>query len=62
MKITFKWLKEQQACSTGINWFIMQDQSEDTVIIRMLIKEDKLRWANWLFSKVQIYKQEFKRD
>ena len=57
MRITREWLKEIDACSEGVDWFHNQKETDGTKVIKKLIKEDRIDWANWticrMFSKKQ---------
>ena len=57
MKITVDWLKEKRACLEGIEWFENQKLSESVDVLKSLIKEDKLDWANWTIVRVMERKQ-----
>ena len=60
MKLTKKWLKNKDACSEGVEWFVEQKERDVAKIIRKLIKdgsEEKLEWANWLITRKFIKKQ-----
>ena len=52
MKITKEWLQEKRACSTGIVWFNTQKESMGLKVVKKLIKENKLDWANWLVVRL----------
>ena len=52
MRITIEWLKEKRSCSEGIVWFENQKLSESVDVLKSLIKEDKLDWANWTIVRV----------
>lgn len=51
MKINEAWLKEVSACSVGVKWFKNQEETDCIKVIKKLIKEDKLDWANWTISR-----------
>ena len=52
MQITEEWLKEKSACSEGIRWFSGCDRTTDMAVLKDLIEEDKLQWANWLICRL----------
>lgn len=52
MKITIKWLKENRACDEGQKWFVAQNKRDGKAVIESLIKENKLRWANWTIVRL----------
>ena len=57
MKITKNWLEEKNACREGINFFISQKETESLIILKNLIEQKKLNWANWLIVRTMTYKQ-----
>ena len=57
MKITKDWLKEKNACGEGVKWFLKQKDSEGIDVVKKLIQEDKLDWANWTIVRIMNYKQ-----
>ena len=57
MKITEKWLKEKQACPEGIVRFNAQDETDGIKIVKKLMPEKKLDWANWLIVRLMDYNQ-----
>jgi hypothetical protein len=57
MKITKEWLKEKSACSEGIEWFLSKKESDSIKVLKALISDDKLDWANWLIVRVMERKQ-----
>ena len=57
MKITEKWLIEQQACMDGVDWFCRQKQDDGLKVVKKLIAASKLDWANWLICRIFDYKQ-----
>ena len=63
-QITEKWLKDKNACSSGLNWFNEQRGENPLnysitgdLLVKLLIKKDKLQWANWLIVRIMAYKQ-----
>ena len=57
MKITKEWLKEKGACDSGFEWFIKQKETDGVEVVKKLITENKLLWANWLIVRIMDYKQ-----
>ena len=61
MKITKGWLKNQMACTGGIDWFEKEvKEASEFELLEKLIKtneKEKLQWANWLLSKLFNRKQ-----
>ena len=57
MRITREWLKEIDACSEGVDWFHNQKETDGTKVIKKLIKEDRIDWANWTICRVFSKKQ-----
>ena len=52
MEITKEWLNEKGACSEGVEWFSHSSHSEPLIVLKNLISEDHLDWANWLIVRV----------
>ena len=57
MKLTEEWLREKSACSEGVEWFLKQKETDVVKVLKKLIKEKKLPWANWTIVRVMNYKQ-----
>ena len=57
MKITKEWLKEKNACQSGIKWFLKQDKTDSIEVLKELVKQDELEDAGWLIVRVMSYKQ-----
>lgn len=58
MEITEEWLKEQEACKKGIEWFKNQEERNPVKLIQWFIENEKhLDWANWLIVRIMDYKQ-----
>ena len=60
MKVTKQYLKNINACSEVIEWFINQKETDSIKIIKKLIKENKLDWANWFICRLFNKKQRVK--
>jgi hypothetical protein len=56
-KISKWWLGKESACSEGIVWFEQQKETDGLKVVKALISEDKLGWANWLIVRIMSYKQ-----
>jgi hypothetical protein len=52
MELTKEWLSEQCACQEGINWFENSGKTESSEVIELLLKDEKLGWANWLVVRL----------
>ena len=52
MNITESWLNEKNACVDGVVWFKAQKKTKAVAVLKALIEEDKLDWANWLIVRV----------
>ena len=52
-KLSAELLKSLEPCYEGYKWYVKNCKStQDTVdIIKMLIKENELDWANWVMSR-----------
>lgn len=59
MKITKKFLEKQNACPEGIGYAVRSKLigEDDIDVIKHLIRDGKLRWANWLIVRVMDYRQ-----
>ena len=57
MKITEQWLIEKKACGKGVEWFKNQEESDGLDVVKKLISENQLSWANWLIVRIMTYKQ-----
>jgi len=57
MEISKEWLEKKNACYSGVDWFTSQRETNDVELIKLLISEDKLVWANWLIARVMTYKE-----
>ena len=57
MKITKKWLEEKNACSSGTDWFLAQEETDGIKVVKQLIQIKRLDWANWLIVRIMDYKQ-----
>lgn len=56
MIITTDWLKEQGACSDGMDWFSLQPQTDGRAVVESLISAEKMEWANWLITRMLDHK------
>ena len=57
MKITKKWLEINEACKEGKAWFFNQKEAEGIKVVKILIKNNNLEWANWLIARILNKKQ-----
>ena len=59
MKINEDWLRNKLACSDVIEWFLEQKEMDGSglKIVRKLMKENRLAWANWLIVRIMDYKK-----
>jgi len=57
MKIDSNWLIEQGACSSGKKWFVYQAERDGEKVVKKLVKEDRLDWANWLVVRLMTHEQ-----
>jgi len=62
MKITLKILKERGACDEGVDWLRKQKSRNLVEVLKLLIKQNRLGWAEWLikmffnFEEIQQYR------
>ena len=52
VKITKKWLKEQGACSGGVDWFMAFGKTDSVDVISGLLEAERFNWANWLIVRL----------
>jgi hypothetical protein len=52
MKVTKEWLQERGACADGYEWFVSQKENRSVKVLRALIADKKLDWANWAIVRV----------
>ena len=52
VKITKKWLKEQGACSAGVDWFMAFGKTDSVDVISGLLEAERFNWANWLIVRL----------
>ena len=64
MKLTKKWLNEKNACSYGMEWFLNQNETDSTNVIKNLLSDEvaqkqtqSIDWANWLIVRVMTHTQ-----
>src|SRR3990167_5852513 len=55
--LTEKWIKKWNPCREGIDWLKNQKERDSLKVLKTLIAEDKLDWANWLMPRVMERKQ-----
>ena len=46
------WLREHGACSGGREWFSGQSETEGLAVIKKLMAENHLDWANWTIARI----------
>src|SRR3990167_165452 len=51
MKITKRWIEKYNPCSRAVEWFWKQKERDNIKVLKKLIAEDKLDWANWAIVK-----------
>jgi len=59
-KLTTRWLRKQEACDDGVEWFESQKETDPIKIIKKLIRYDsdeKLQWANWFIVRLMDKRQ-----
>ena len=59
-KITSKWLRSENACVEGLQWFKLQQDKTTLSILEQLKKERKFGWLNWLIAKLLVHEQRIK--
>jgi len=56
LKITKEWLREKNAYDDCVEWFLAQAETDGVAVVRALIAEGKLHWANWLIVRIMDYR------
>lgn len=51
MKITKKWLMNQDACESGLMWFEGQDETDAHKVCLALVEQGHVDWARWLLVR-----------
>jgi len=51
MKVTLKFLKERGACDEGVDWLRKRKTRDLVEVLKLLIKQNRLGWAEWLIQK-----------
>ncbi len=57
MKISNAWLKKWKPCQEGLEWFKAQKETDGPKVVKKLMGENKLDWANWGIARIMNYKQ-----
>jgi len=57
MKVTLAWLRENNACKEGIEWFKVRKESNLPEVLESLLKEEYFQWANWTIVRFMSHKQ-----
>ena len=57
MNITEEWLKEKSACREGRIWWRGLKETDGLKVVKALIKDKKLDWANWSITHIMSYEQ-----
>jgi len=57
MKLTKEWLNKKGACSSGIKWFISQDETDAGKVMLKLVEEAKGDAALWVLENKMNKKQ-----
>jgi hypothetical protein len=52
VKISVRWLKKKNACSEGVKWFEEQEKAEGMDVLKALISDGELSYANWLVVRL----------
>ena len=57
MKLDKKWIAEFSPCQEGVDWLEKQKERDGVKVLKKLIKENKLEWANWTIVTIMTRKQ-----
>ena len=49
--INLGWLKDHNACSSGVSWFKAQKERDTIKIIHKLVAKERFDWANWIITR-----------
>ena len=56
-KLTKEWRQEKRACTSGMCWFMKQNESNTATVLRNLVEEDHNDWAKWTIVRMMNKKQ-----
>lgn len=59
MKISLEWLEKEKACTSGIDWFKGQDETNGIKLVKKLALTN-FNWANWLLVRLMNHSQKTK--
>ena len=51
MKITNEWLRNHEACTSGYEWSLKQEERELKPFLDALVKSEHWNWANWVIVR-----------
>ena len=57
MNITKEFLRKTGACREGVKWYLSQQETDGVKVVKKLIEEKRIDWANWLIVRIMTYKQ-----
>jgi len=58
-KISTEWLSKHKACPEGRKWWRDKGKNPDSVqVLKDLISDDKLDWANWVIVRLMSHEQQ----
>lgn len=60
MKIDENWLVKNNACNDWIKWFSSQKETDAVAVVRSLLREKKLDWANSIIVRILDRKHKIK--
>jgi hypothetical protein len=60
IKLTLKWLNEQNACKGGIGWWREHKTSGPIKAINGLMADNHFGYANWLIVRLMTHEQQIK--
>ena len=52
MNLTKAWIKKHSPCTEGIDWLNNQEEKKGIDVVKKLIAENRLDWANWLVVRL----------
>jgi hypothetical protein len=60
MKIDMEWLEKEEACSKGKKWFKNQKLTDGKAVIKSLVKQGHMDWANWTIVRLMTHPQKIR--
>ena len=52
MRITIEWLKKNNACSAGVEYYLTIGEPDAAILLRHAVAEGYFAWANWAMARL----------